>query len=110
MTFLITVFILNFLGYTLNSLVLFSLVLSLGLLVDAFIIILEGIFHNMRGGFNAKKASLLSIAHYRNPLLAGAFTTIAAFVPMLLVSGIMGEYIKYLPITISITLLSALFV
>ncbi|MDX9893736.1 MAG: efflux RND transporter permease subunit [Patescibacteria group bacterium] len=110
MTFLITVIVLHYIGYTLNSLVMFSLVLSLGLLVDAFIIILEGIFHNMRSGFQAKEAALLSISHYRNPLLSGTFTTIAAFVPMLLVSGIMGEYIKYLPITISIALLSALFV
>jgi len=110
MTFLITIFIMDFLGYTLNSLALFTLVLSLGLLVDAFIIILEGIFHNMRLGYNSRDAALLSISHYKNPLLAGTFTTISAFAPMLLVSGIMGEYLKVLPITISIALGSSLFV
>lgn len=109
-TFLITLFVINFRGDTLNSLVLFSLVLSLGLLVDAFIIILEGIFHNVRIGYTPKEASLLSIAHYRIPLLSGALTTISAFVPMLLVSGILGEYLRVLPITISTVLLSSLFV
>ncbi|MBT7553236.1 efflux RND transporter permease subunit [bacterium] len=110
LTFLISIFYLNIRGYTLNSLTLFTLVLSLGLLVDTFIIILEGIFHNMRAGYNSLQSSLLSVAHYRKPLLAGIFTTISAFIPMLLVSGIMGEYLKVLPITISVTLISALFV
>lgn len=110
MTFLITLYVLYLRGDTLNSLSLFTLVLSLGLLVDAFVIILEGIFHNMRVGYSAQKAALLAVAHYKNPLFSGAFTTIAAFVPMLLVSGILGEFLKVLPITISITLLSSLFV
>ncbi|MBU1164233.1 efflux RND transporter permease subunit [Patescibacteria group bacterium] len=110
MTFLITLTIMYHAGYTVNSLALFALVLSLGLLVDAFIIILEGIFHNMRIGFNSREAALLSVAHYRKPLISGTLTTISAFVPMLLVSGIMGEFLKVLPITIAITLLSSLFV
>ena len=110
LTFLITFFFLNALGYTLNSLSLFTLVLSLGLLVDSFIIILEGIFHNMRRGYNSLEASLIAVSHYHKPLISGILTTVAAFVPMLLVSGILGEYLKVLPITITITLLSALFV
>ena len=110
LTFLIVFFYLYARGYTLNSLTLFTLVLSLGLLVDTFIIILEGIFHNMREGYSSLRASLLSVAHYRKPLIAGILTTVSAFVPMLLVSGIMGEYLKVLPITISITLAAALFV
>lgn len=110
LTFLITIFVMNFRGDTLNSLALFSLVLSLGLLVDSFIIILEGIFHNLRIGYNSKEAALLAIAHYKNPLLAGTLTTISAFVPMLLVSGILGEFLKVLPITISTVLFSSLFV
>jgi multidrug efflux pump subunit AcrB len=110
MTFLVTFFFLNALDNTLNSLVLFALVLSLGLLVDTFIVILEGIFHNMRSGYSATEASLLSVSHYKKPLFSGVFTTISAFIPMLLVSGILGEYLKVLPITIAITLISALFI
>lgn len=109
-SFLMTFFIIDFRGDTLNSLVLFSLVLSLGLLVDAFIIILEGIFANLRLGYNSKEAALLSVAEYKTPLISGTLTTISAFVPMLLVSGILGEYLKVLPITLSTVLLSSLFV
>jgi multidrug efflux pump subunit AcrB len=110
LTFLMTFIFLQILDFTINSMTLFALVLSLGLLVDTFIVILEGIFHNMRLGYNAVRASLLSVANYKKPLTAGMLTTVSAFVPMLLVSGIMGEYLRVLPITISLTLFSALFI
>lgn len=110
LSFLITFIVLNFRGDTLNSLTLFALVLSLGLLVDAFIIILEGIFLNLKLGYTSTEASLLAISHFKKPLIAGTLTTIAAFIPMLLVSGILGEFLKVLPITISTVLFSSLFV
>ncbi|MCB9802396.1 efflux RND transporter permease subunit [Candidatus Nomurabacteria bacterium] len=110
LTFLITLIILYNFDFTLNSMTLYALVLSLGLLVDTFIVVLEGIFHNMRNGHSSKNAALLSVAHYKLPLLSGILTTISAFVPMLLVSGILGEYLKIFPITIAITLTSSLFV
>jgi len=109
-TFLMTIFFLNMAGMTLNSMTLFTLVLSLGLLVDGFIIILEGIFDAMRKGYNSTDASLLSIEQYFKPLISGMLTTVSAFVPMLLVSGILGEYLSIMPITISIALLSSLFI
>lgn len=110
LSFFISFIVLNASGNTLNSLTLFALVLSLGLLVDTFIVVLEGIFHNVREGYSPYDASLLSVGHYVKPLFAGIFTTIAAFVPMLLVSGILGEFLKFLPITITITLLGSLFI
>lgn len=110
MTFLITFAVLYNTGFTLNSMTLYALVLSLGLLVDTFIVILEGIFHNIREGYGPRRAALLSVSHYKKPLTAGTLTTISAFVPMLLVSGILGEYLKIFPITIAITLLASLFV
>lgn len=110
LTFFITFFVLYIRGDTINSLTLFSLVLSLGLLVDTFIVIMEGIFDNLRKGYRALDASLLSVAIFRKPLLSGVLTTVSAFVPMLLVSGILGEYLKVLPNTIAVTLLSSLFV
>jgi multidrug efflux pump subunit AcrB len=110
MTFFITFIVLYFTDSTLNSMTLYALVLSLGLLVDSFIIVLEGIFHNIREGYSAVKAGLLSVANYRKPLTAGMLTTVAAFFPMLLVSGILGEYLRIFPITIAIVLLSSLFV
>ncbi|MCD4760414.1 efflux RND transporter permease subunit [bacterium] len=110
-TFLITFIVLYFSGFTLNSMTLYGMVLALGLLVDSFIIILEGIFHNIREeAYPSVKAALLSVANYKKPLTAGMLTTVAAFFPMLLVSGIMGEYLRIFPITIAIILTSALFV
>lgn len=109
-TLLVTIMALYFSDYTLNSMSLYALVLSLGLLVDAFIVVLEGIFHNIREGYSSTKAALLSIAHYSGPVTSGMLTTVAAFFPMLLVSGILGEYLKIFPITIGITLTASLFV
>ncbi|PIT86884.1 MAG: hypothetical protein COU33_00690, partial [Candidatus Magasanikbacteria bacterium CG10_big_fil_rev_8_21_14_0_10_43_6] len=98
-------------GMTINSMVLFSLVLSLGLMVDNSIIVMEGINEYMhRYKKNAFDAALLSIWNYKWPIIAGTMTTVAAFLPMLLVSGIMGEYMGILPKTITATLLSSLFV
>jgi len=107
-TFLITFYVMFARGDTLNSLSLFALVLSLGLLVDNFIVILVGMFQNMRDGYTPKRAALLSVADFKGPMMAGTFTTIAAFVPMLLVSGILGEYLKVLPLTISTVLLASI--
>ncbi|PIS04719.1 MAG: hypothetical protein COT81_04850, partial [Candidatus Buchananbacteria bacterium CG10_big_fil_rev_8_21_14_0_10_42_9] len=108
--FFMALFIVKLQGGTLNSLTLFSLVLSLGLLVDTSIIILEGIQEGLRKGYSPKDSALLSVQTYLWPVTAGVLTTISAFVPMLLVSGILGEYLKVLPITISSTLGSSLFI
>lgn len=110
LTFLVSFFFLNVYGFTINSLVLFALVLSLGLLVDTFVVILEGIFHNMRSGWGPRRSAMLSIAHYAKPLLSGQLTTIAAFFPMLLVSGILGEYLRIFPLTIATVLIASLIV
>ncbi len=96
---------------TLNSMVLFSLVLSLGLMVDNSIVIMEGINEYMKKyNKTALEAAILSIWNYKWPIIAGTMTTVAAFVPMLLVSGILGEYLAIIPITLSATLISSLFV
>ena len=96
---------------TINSMVLFSLVLSLGLMVDNSIIVMEGINEYMhRYNKSAHDAALLSIWNYKWPIISGTMTTVAAFIPMLLVTGIMGEYMGILPKTITATLLSSLFV
>lgn len=110
LVFMMALGILSLTGSTLNSLVLFSLVLSMGLLVDTIIVLLEGIHAGLRRGFSPMDASLYSLQTYKWPVLAGALTTISAFLPMFLVSGILGEFLKTLPITISATLGSSLFV
>ncbi|MBI2050291.1 MAG: efflux RND transporter permease subunit [Parcubacteria group bacterium] len=98
-------------GMTLNGIVLFALVLSLGLMVDNSIVIIEGINEFMeKHGMNSRDAALASIAAYKWPIVSGTLTTVAAFLPMLLVSGIVGDYLSYMPKTITWTLLASLFV
>jgi len=106
--FLMTFTILYFSGYTMNGLTMFALILSLGLIVDTSIVIVEGIHEHRLEGHNPKESARLALAKYKWPLIAGSATTISAFLPMLLVSGIVGDFIKTIPIVLSITLLSSL--
>ncbi len=110
LTFFITFTFLTSLDYTLNFLTLFSLILSLGILVDNSIVVTEGINKFIKKGYSKKNATLETINDLSNPLIAGTLTTVFAFVPMLLSSGILGKYIRMIPITVSIVLLSSLFV
>ncbi|MDA1060264.1 MAG: efflux RND transporter permease subunit [bacterium] len=97
-------------GMTINSLTLFSLVIALGLMVDNAIVIMEGIHDNMKRGMSSEKAAAESVNTYKWPLIAGTLTTIFAFFPMLLVSGIVGEFLKSLPLTISSALFGSLLI
>jgi len=110
LTFFITFTILSFLGYTINSLTLFSLILSLGILVDASIVITESINVKIESKLKPIEAAVETIREHQLPLIAGVMTTVFAFLPMLLTGGIMGEFIKSIPITVSIVLISSLFV
>ncbi|MDA3839857.1 MAG: efflux RND transporter permease subunit [Patescibacteria group bacterium] len=111
LAFLITFIIIKLQGGTINSLALFALVISLGLMVDNSIIIIEGIAeYSSKHKKNACHSSLLSVWNYKKPIISGTLTTVSAFLPMLLVSGIMGEFIQVLPKTITAALLSSLFV
>lgn len=109
-TLLASLAVMDIAGLTINSLTLFSLVIALGLMVDTAIVIMEGIHENLQKGFDAKTSAINSVQTYKWPLIAGTFTTIFAFFPMLLVSGMVGEFLKSLPITISAALLSSLFI
>jgi len=110
LSFLIAFTIMYYTGMTINSLSLFSLVIALGLMVDTSIVIMEGISENLKKGYNSKQATMLAIDTYKYALIAGTLTTIFAFFPMLLISGILGEFLRTLPITISATLFASLFI
>lgn len=109
-SFLSAFIIIEVFGLTINFLTLFSLILSLGILVDASIVVTESIFRRRSEGMNGEEASRVTVRDFQSPLIAGTLTTVFVFVPMLLVGGIMGEFIKSIPITVSAVLLSALFV
>lgn len=108
--FLMTFALLMFTGQNINGLTIFSLILSLGLVVDTSVVIVEGIHEGRNQGLSRKDAALKSITTYQWPLISGTMTTIAAFLPMLLVSGVVGEFIKTIPMVLTVTLLSSLFV
>jgi multidrug efflux pump subunit AcrB len=102
--------LLNLLGITLNMVVLFSLTLSLGMLVDNAIVIVENIFRYMEQGVPRLRAAIQATAEVAQPVAASTLTTVAAFFPMIFWPGIMGEFMSYLPKTVIITLSSSLFV
>jgi multidrug efflux pump subunit AcrB len=102
--------ILYAMGYTLNMIVLFSLTLSLGMLVDNAIVIIENIYRYLQQGVPKVEAAMKATSEVAWPVIGSTLTTIAAFFPMVFWPGIMGEFMKYLPITLIITLSSSLFV
>ena len=106
----IAFFILNTMGVTLNMMVLFSLVLALGMLVDNGIVIVENIYRLMDEGYRPIQAAKYGAGEVAWPIIASTATTLAAFVPLALWPGIIGEFMKFLPITLMIVLGSSLFV
>jgi multidrug efflux pump subunit AcrB len=102
--------LLNSAGVSLNIMVLFSLVLALGMLVDNGIVVVENVYRLMDEGFNAFEATKKGIGEVAWPIIASTATTLAAFVPLALWPGIIGEFMQYLPITLMIVLGSSLFV
>jgi len=110
-SFLITFVFLSFFGMTLNFLSLFSLILALGILIDTAIVIIERMNLLIKQGQeSSKQAAIDTILEFKWPLIVGTLTTVFAFLPMLLMSGILGEYVKHIPITVTMVLLSSLFV
>ena len=102
--------VLDTIGYTLNMMVLFSLVLALGMLVDNGIVVVENVYRLMDEGMSRKKAAIYGVGEIAMPIIASTATTLAAFLPLAIWPGIMGEFMKYLPITLIIVLTSSLFV
>ena len=110
LSFLVSMIILNVMGFTLNIVVLFSLILSLGLLVDNAIVIVENIYRHRQAGKNRIEAALLGTKEIAIPVTTSTITTVAAFFPLIFMPGIAGEFISFLPKTLIVTLSSSLFV
>ncbi len=107
---LLSFIIIQALGMTLNMVVLFSLILALGMLVDNAIVIVENIYRHMQEGSSRVEAARTAASEVGWPVISSTITTLCAFLPMIFWPGIMGEFMKYLPITLIITLSSSLFV
>ena len=109
LSMLITSFLIQMLGYTMNMVVLFSMVLVLGMLVDNAIVIVENIFRHLQLGYGRTEAAILGAREVAWPVITSTFTTVCAFLPLMFWPGIMGDFMKYLPYTLSLGLLSSLF-
>ncbi|WP_124979352.1 efflux RND transporter permease subunit [Nonlabens xiamenensis] len=111
MSMLMSFVILNFLGYTLNTMILFAMIMGLGMLVDNGIVVVENVYRLMDDeGMPRMRAAKVGIGEIAVPIIISTLTTVAAFVPIGLWPGVMGEFMKYFPITLSVVLGSSLIV
>lgn len=111
MSMFMSFMILSALGYTMNTMVLFGLVMGLGMLVDNGIVVVENVFRLMeKEGMSRIQAAKAGIGEIAFPIIVSTATTIAAFVPLGAWPGLMGEFMIYFPITLSVVLGSSLVV
>jgi len=106
----ISFLVLDAFGITLNLMVLFSLILALGMLVDNGIVVVENIYRMMQEGKPAVQAAKEGVGEVAWPIITSTFTTLAAFLPLAFWDDLVGEFMKYLPITLIIVLSASLFV
>ena len=102
--------VLSLLGYTLNTMILFGLIMGLGMLVDNGIVVVENVYRLMSEGVPRVEAAKQGISEIAFPIIISTATTVAAFVPLGLWPGIFGQFMIYFPITLSVVLGSSLFV
>ena len=103
--------IISLIGYTLNTMILFGLIMGLGMLVDNGIVVVENVYRLMdEEGLSSIQAAKKGVGEIAGPIIISTLTTVAAFVPLGLWPGVMGQFMKYFPITLSIVLGSSLFV
>ena len=107
-SFLAGILFLSLIGLTVNVVVLFSLILSVGMLVDGAIVVTELADRKMSEGLDRRAAYAVAAKRMSWPIIASTATTLAAFTPLLFWPGLVGEFMKFLPITLIATLLASL--
>ncbi len=110
MSLFLSFVVIGIIDYRINMMVLFSLILALGMLVDNAIVVVENIYRFVDHGYNPWEASKQAVGEIAVPIIASTLTTLAAFFPLALWSGVVGEFMKILPITLIIVLTASLFV
>ena len=108
-SFLSGLLALSIMGFTINIVVLFALILSVGLLVDGAIVVVEYADRKIKEGLSVKAAFANASKKMSLPIISSTATTLAAFLPLIFWPGIAGEFMKYLPITLICVLISSLF-
>jgi multidrug efflux pump subunit AcrB len=108
-TLALTLFSYYAMGYTLNRITLFALIFSIGILVDDAIVVVENIYrHLAMGGKDAAAAAVEGVDEVGNPTILATFTVIAAILPMAFVRGLMGPYMRPIPVGASVAMLASL--
>ncbi len=107
---LLSFVILSTMGITINMMVLFGLVMALGMLVDNGIVVVENVYRLMDEGYSPFRAAKEGVGEIAWPIIASTATTLAAFLPLAIWPGIMGEFMYFLPLTLIVVLSSSLFV
>lgn len=108
-TLALTLFVYYALGYTLNRITLFALIFSIGILVDDAIVVVENIYRHLKmGDRTPEAASVEAVDEVGNPTILATFTVIAAILPMAFVSGLMGPYMRPIPVGASVAMLASL--
>jgi len=110
LSMLMGILFLDITGTSINMIVLFGLILALGLLVDNAIVVVENVYRYRQEGYSPKDAAKYGAGEVAWPIIASTATTLAAFIPLALWPGIMGEFMRYFPITLMAVLTSSLFV
>ena len=111
MSMFMSLMILNALGYTMNTMILFGLIMGLGMLVDNGIVVVENVYRLMETERMTRiEAAKKGIGEIAFPIIVSTLTTVAAFIPLGMWPGVMGEFMIYFPITLSVVLGSSLFV
>jgi multidrug efflux pump subunit AcrB len=111
-TILLTLFASNLMGYTINRVSLFAIIFSIGILVDDAIVIIENIARHWaaRDGRSRVDAAIAAVAEVGNPTIVATLTVVAALLPMMFVSGLMGPYMAPIPANASAAMLFSFFV
>ena len=111
MSMLMSLMILNAMGYTMNTMILFGLIMGLGMLVDNGIVVVENVYRLMdEEGMSRIEAAKKGIGEIAFPIIISTATTVAAFIPLGMWPGVMGQFMIYFPVTLSVVLGSSLFV
>ena len=108
-SFFITFIFMHATGYSLNGNTLFALVMVLGIIVDDAIIVLENCHRYRLMGYNSFEAAIRGTSEVVSPILASIGTNIAAFLPLILLPGIMGKFMRIIPLVFSLALIASVF-
>ncbi len=108
-SFFITFILMNLVGYSLNGSSLFALVMVLGIIVDDAIIVIENCHRYRLLGYNSFEAAVRGTSEVVTPILSSIGTNIAAFLPLILLPGIMGKFMRIIPLVFSLALIASMF-